>query len=281
MLHTRIVAHPVHGKCLFADDGVVEIGVSLSFGLRVVHFSFVGEENVFFEQPQNMKTFTTEAGWRIRGGHRLWLAPESPADYYPDNEPVTCEVRGDVVRVTQNEDPLLHVVKCFEIRLQKNAVKITHRVTNTGTRRKAALWALSVLAGGGVLTVPLPRREGGYDPLLHVAAWDYTDLGDERLTFDKQKITICQRKGKNNLKIGVGHPAGAVTYENGETVFKKHVPLEPGKPYPDGGVSFEVFVSGHMTEIEGLSPLKTLLPGRSSVYREIWELCRKGDGRKA
>ena len=281
MLRTKIITHPVHGKCLFADNGVVEIGIPLSFGLRVVHFSFVGEGNVFFEQPADMTTFTTEAGWRIRGGHRLWLAPESPADYYPDNEPVTHETVGETVRVTQKEDPLLHVVKCFEVTLQKNKVKITHRIVNTGGRKRVALWALTVMAGGGVLTVPLPQREGGFDPLLHVSAWDYTDLGDERLTFGKQELRICQRAGDRKLKIGVGHPAGAVSYENGETVFKKHIPFYGGKPYPDGGVSFEVFVSDHMTEIEGLSPLKTLLPGRSAAYRDIWELCRKGDGRKS
>ncbi|MBP5467270.1 MAG: hypothetical protein J6Y43_06900, partial [Clostridia bacterium] len=73
---------------------------------------------------------------------------------------------------------------------------------------------------------------------------------------------------------GVGHPAGAVTYEIGDTVFKKRIPLYAGKKYPDGGVSFETFVSDFMTEIEGLSPLKTLSPNKTATYTETWELLR-------
>lgn len=275
MLNKRIIAHPVHGECLYVDNGVIEIGVPLTFGIRVAHFSFVGEENVFFVQPKEMKTFTTENGWRIRGGHRLWLAPEGEFDYYADNEPIDYEIHGDTVVLTQKNDPLLSVIKSMEITLKENTVSIAHRVINTGKRKKIALWTLTVMKGGGVLTVPLPEREGGFDPLVHISAWDYTDLSDERIKFGKKEIKIYQRAGKRNLKIGVGHPAGAVSYENGDTVFKKHIPFYKGKKYPDGGVSFETFISDYMTEIEGLSPLITLLPDKAATYTEIWELCRK------
>lgn len=275
MLNKRIIAHPVHGECLYVDNGVIEIGVPLSFGIRITHFSFVGEENVFFVQPKEMKTFTTENGWRIRGGHRLWLAPEGEFDYYADNEPIDYETHGDTVVLTQRNDPLLSVIKSMEITLKENTVSITHRVINTGKRKKIALWALTVMKSGGVLTVPLPEREGGFDPLVHISAWDYTDFSDERIKFGKKEIKIYQRAGKRNLKIGVGHPAGAVSYENGDTVFKKHIPFYKGKKYPDGGVSFETFVSDYMTEIEGLSPLKTLLPDKAATYTETWELLRK------
>ena len=274
MLNKRIIAHPVHGECLYVDNGVIEIGVPLTFGIRVAHFSFVGEENVFFVQPKEMKTFTTENGWRIRGGHRLWLAPEGKFDYYADNEPIDYETHGDTVVLTQRNDPLLSVIQSMEITLKENTVSITHRVINTGKRKKIALWALTVMKSGGVLTVPLPEREGGFDPLVHISAWDYTDFSDERIKFGKKEIKIYQRAGKRNLKIGVGHPAGAVTYEIGDTVFKKRIPLYAGKKYPDGGVSFETFVSDFMTEIEGLSPLKTLSPNKTATYTETWELLR-------
>lgn len=275
MLNKRIIAHPVHGECLYVDNGVIEIGVPLSFGIRITHFSFVGEENVFFVQPKEMKTFTAENGWRIRGGHRLWLAPEGEFDYYADNEPIDYETHGDTVVLTQRNDPLLSVIKSMEITLKENTFSITHRVINTGKRKKIALWALTVMKSGGVLTVPLPEREGGFDPLVHISAWDYTDLSDERIKFGKKEIKIYQRAGKRNLKIGVGHPAGAVSYENENTVFKKYIPLYTDKEYADGGVSFETFVSDYMTEIEGLSPLITLLPDKAATYTEIWELCRK------
>ena len=84
----RIEHHPLFGKTLFWDNSVIEIGVPLEFGLRICHFSFCGEKNVFFEQPRELTQFSTPEGWHIRGGHRLWLAPEGEYDYYPDNQPI-------------------------------------------------------------------------------------------------------------------------------------------------------------------------------------------------
>ena len=274
MFNKRIITHSVHGECLYVDNGIIEIGVPLSFGIRIAHLSFVSEDNVFFVQPKEMKEFVYESGFRLRGGHRLWLAPESDADYYGDNYPIEYEFIGNKLRLSQKNDPLLNVVKSMEIVLEGNEVHITHRILNTGEKKNVALWALTVMNGGGVTTVPLPQREGGYDPLLHISAWDYTDLGDERLRFGKNEIKLFQRAGERNLKIGVGHPAGAISYENGGVVFKKHIPLMPDGEYPDGGVSFETFVFDHMTEIEGLSPFVDLLPDGTATYKEVWELSR-------
>ena len=278
MLGKRTVNHIVHGECLYLDNGIVEIGVPLAFGIRIAHLSFVGEENVFFVQPKDMKTFTTEDGWRLRGGHRLWLAPEGESDYYPDNDPIEYKTAGETLILTQKNDPFLNVVKSMEIALKGNKVEVTHRVKNTGKSRRIALWALTVMKGGGILSIPLPEREDGFDPLVNISAWDYTDLSDERLKFGKKEIKIRQGVGKSNLKIGVGHPAGAVSYKNGGTVFKKSIPLYKNKEYADGGVSFETFISDYMTEIEGLSPLITLSPDKTATYRESWELVRSKKG---
>ena len=275
-MKTSFRSHPVHGKCLYLENGVIEAGVPLDFGLRVAHFSFSGEENVFFEQPRDMVKFTNEKGWRIRGGHRLWLAPERKEDYAPDNDPVAFEIRKDSVLFTQKKDPLLGVIKSFELSLKENKMKILHRVRNvSGEKMRVSLWALSVLKPGGVLTVPLKEREGGMDPLHRLSLWDYTTLSDDRFHFEKNRIQITQRPALQSLKIGVGHPASPPFYERGDTVFYKHIPFFEGKEYPDGGVSFEVFVSDYMTEIEGLSPLFDLLPEKEAVYEEILELGEK------
>ena len=280
MLRQRIVAHPVHGECLYVDNGILELGIPLAFGIRVAHLSFVGEENVFFVHPNEMEDFSLPSGWRVRGGHRLWLAPESPDDYYPDNDPITYEVRGNTVCVTQREDPLLRVVKSLSLTLKGSTVRVTHKILNTGEKRRLALWGVSSMKAGGVITIPLAVREDGYDPNLHVSAWDYTNLSDDRLHFSRERIVMEQRTSDRKLKIGVGHPSGPVTYENGSTVFRKVIPFYPQRTYPDGGVSFEGFVSNHMVEVEGLSPLKTVSPMKTALYRETWELYRKNEEHK-
>lgn len=275
MLNKSIKNHPVHGECLYVDNGIIEIGVPLSFGIRIAHLSFLGEENVFFVQPKDLEIPVGKLGFRLHGGHRLWLAPEGEFDYYPDNLPVEYQIKGNTVRLTQAEDPLLKVIKSVDLTLKGSKVTLTHRVYNTGERKKAALWSLSVMKGGGVTTVPLPQRTGGFNPLVHISAWDYTDIGDERIKFSKKEIKIYQKKGERNLKIGVGHPSGALRYENGNTVFVKNIPLFKDRTYTDGGVSAEIFVCDYMTEIEGLSPLKTISPSKTATYTETWELCRK------
>ena len=116
MLFSRIINHHVHGECIYIDNGKVEIGVPLGFGIRIAHFSFVGEDNVFYVQPKESTAFMTEDGWRLRGGHRLWLAPESERDYYADNSPIEYGISGDTLRLTQKNDPLLRVIKSIDIK---------------------------------------------------------------------------------------------------------------------------------------------------------------------
>lgn len=278
MLHKRFEEHPVHGRCLYVDNGIIEIGVPLSFGIRITHLSFLGEENLLFVQPKELDAFSLPSGWRVHGGHRLWIAPESPANYYPDNDPIEYEVKGSTLSLTQKNDPLLSLVKRVDITLKGNGAEVTHRVLNTSDKKKRiALWGVTSMKAGGVIKIPLAVREDGYDPNLHISAWDYTNLSDDRLHFSREEIRMEQRPADRKLKIGVGHPSGPVTYENGGVVFKKIIPFYPTHTYTDGGVSFEGFVSDYMVEVEGLSPLKNILPGKWASYKESWELYRKNE----
>lgn len=268
--------HPVHGRCLFLDNGVIEVGVPLDFGLRVCHFSFIGEKNVFFEQPNDMTALATEQGWRVRGGHRLWLAPEGPDVYAPDNDPISFTILPDGVEITQKEDPWLHVIKQMRLVLCGSSVRITHRVTNTAkVARCCSLWSISVMDGGGVEYIPLRVREGGFDPLHRFTLWDHSCLGDERATYKKDEIVLTHKPIDARYKLGVGHPAGDVRYENGNTVFIKHYELQEGREYPDGGMSYETFLCQYMTEVESLSPLYTLAEGESAEHDEVWTLQKK------
>lgn len=269
--------HPIHGRCLFFDNGVIEVGVPLTFGLRVCHLSFVGQKNVFFEQPREMTDLTTPDGWRLRGGHRLWLAPESQEVYAPDNEPITCLRCENGVTITQREDPRLHVVKQFTVTLDENRVRVTHRVTNMGESRTCALWSISVMAPGGVEHIPLAVRANGCAPSSRFSIWSHTTLGDPRADYSKKdEIVLTHMPIDARYKLGVAHPAADVRYELPYAVFKKHYDWQADKEYPDGNVSYETFLCRHMTEVESLSPLYTLATGESATHDEIWTLEYKG-----
>lgn len=275
-INTNIKSHLVYGECLFAHNGIIEIAVPLSFGIRVGHFSFLGEKNVFFEQPSDLECFNTPDGWKLRGGHRLWLAPEQEATYSPDNEPITYEIKNDEIILTQKEDSRLNIVKRFIIRMEDTRLYITHQMVNTGTNPiNGSLWAVSVMAPKGTEIIPLETREGGFDPLNRFSFWDHTNPGDPRAEYHKDKICLKHKPMDDKYKIGVGHPISPVRYELDDTVFLKHFEVKKDQIYPDGNCSFETYMSKYMVEIESLSPMFTIAPGEKAEHKEIWELCRK------
>ena len=52
------------GRILWLSDGKTEIGVALDFGIRVMHLSCVGLENLFYRQPADLSDgLITEEGW--------------------------------------------------------------------------------------------------------------------------------------------------------------------------------------------------------------------------
>ena len=268
--------HPAFGRSLYAHNGTVELVIPLEYGIRIAHFSFLGEENVFYEQPSDMKELTTEDGWRIRGGHRLWLAPENEDTYGPDNALVSYEVKEDAIMLTQAVDERLGVVKRVAVSFGEGAsVRVTHQITNGNPHAiTRSLWAISVLAPGGCEYIPLGKREGGMSHWHRVSWWDHTCLGDERVTYEKEQIVIRHLPIDKRYKIGVGHPVGPVRYLNRGVIFEKSYDIKEDGIYPDGNVSFETFFCRHMAEIESLSPLYTVAPSESAEHTETWKLYR-------
>lgn len=269
--------HDLLGRLFCAEEGDITVGVALDYGIRISYLSFDGSENLFFEQPSDMTELATPDGWRVRGGHRLWLAPEGKHDYYPDNDAVSVEVIEDGLLVKQGNDPWLQGEKEIEIRfLPENTLEIVHRVKNTASEtRRVALWGVTSMAPGGTEYIPMAVRDGGSDPNHVFATWDYTSLGDERATYARDLITLDHYPTGQKYKIGVGHPMGSVRYVNRGVVFEKLLDVKTGAAYTDGGVSFETFLCDYMVEVETLSPLMDIGAGESATYSEFWKLSKE------
>jgi len=72
-------------NCYRMTNGAVEIVVTSDVGPRIMRYGFVGGQNLFKEYPESLGQ-SGEAEWQLRGGHRLWAAPEQhPRTYAPDN----------------------------------------------------------------------------------------------------------------------------------------------------------------------------------------------------
>ena len=269
--------HYIFGKSLYADNGVVQLIIPLEYGIRIGHFSYINEENVFYEQSSKEQDLTTEDGWRIRGGHRLWLAPEDDDTYFPDNDPISYMVQGDDIILHQNIDKRLGVKKSIQISFGKDAsVSLIHGIRNCNqTAITRSLWAISAMAPGGTEVIPLGHQEDKMSHWHRISWWDNTCLGDERVTYEKERIIIRHYPIDKQYKIGVGHPDGPICYANHGVVFEKTYDVNQDSVYPDGNVSFETFFCVHMAEMESLSPLVTIKPGESAYHKEIWTLRRE------
>src|SRR5262249_20460294 len=159
--------------------------------------------------------------WQIRGGHRLWAAPEdSTRTYAPDNGPVALkEIGPRTMRFTPEPESAFGLQKEMDITPEDSGsrVVVTHRIRNVGNApTELAPWPLSVMVPGGKEVIPLPphRPHPGssanpdpkdFLPKLTIALWSYTDFKDPRWDFGSKFITLTHDARKGPTKFGLSH----------------------------------------------------------------------------
>lgn len=261
-----------------ASSDHVSLVFATDFGPRVLGFGPRRGGNVFGYVPPEEEGADTGA-WRIRGGHRLWIAPEDRTrTYAPDNAPITWRTTGDGVVLGAGLDAA-GFEKELAITIDPAAprVRIEHRITNHGGVTALAPWALSLMQQRGVAIVPsstfVPHPEGLL-PSRPLVLWPYTWLGDPRLTWGKSLVRVAQTPERAEpLKLGAFVEQGIAAYAVGGDLFVKRFPTGKGT-YPDMGCNFEVFTDGRILELESLGPLVTLGRGETVRHVEVWSVFR-------
>lgn len=270
------------------SNGTIELIATLDVGPRIISLKLKGKKNVFKEYKGQMGK-SGEKSWQIRGGHRVWTAPEDLTRTYAlDNQPIKWKDLGNgTIRLIPPPDKPYGIQKELDVQMASkgSTVKITNRITNVGQKPTSlSVWALSVMAPGGMEVIPLapyrphpgpPEKAGSpedYAPDQHMVMWSYFRFGDPRWSFGKKYILLKQDEKKGPTKIGLAHQRGWVGYLNQGTLFVKRFGYKKGKKYPDRGCNFETFTNEDMLEMELLSPLARLAPKRSIELTETWEL---------
>lgn len=280
IMKKEIIPHAGWNRNLLLANDHVELIVTLDVGPRVISYKNTGGENVF-------KNFEAELGssgedkFVLRGGHRLWIAPEDEVfSYHCDNHPVdfrTEEFTGEIV-IDSLHTRSGRIMKTLGISLADGAsrVALRHTVRNDGDEPvQIAAWALSVMKPGGIEVIPQPpigRHPRDLLPNRGIVLWPYTDLSDPRWNFGKKFFTLRQSGEFLPTKIGLAHREKWIAYVAGDSVFIKTFDHVTGAVYPDGGCNFETFTNSDMLEIESLSPLASLVPGESVSHTENWHL---------
>lgn len=240
-----------------------------------------GDENLLAEMP-GVGWGTPHGRYTIYGGHRLWVAPETPEiTYLPDDHPPQIEAGEGWVTLTQPGEPPSGVRKSLSVKLAADRphARLTHCLTNLGQSPiELAPWAITQLAPGGVALLPQPSGpadEAGVLPNRRLAFWPYTRLQDERLRLGDALLRVSAPVQPHSpFKIGYFNPHGWLAYRRGGWLFVKRAPHQEGAPYPDYGCNAEVYTDGQVLELETLGPLLRIPPGETVTHEEEWWLLR-------
>jgi hypothetical protein len=268
-------------NCRRIANGEVEIVVTADIGPRIMRYGFIGGRN-FFRVFEDQLGKSGEPEWQLRGGHRVWLAPEDAVrTYAPDNGPVQIETRGRSLIATQPVEPLTGLQKQLEVRLAESGtdVEVVHRMRNTLAHPlEISAWTVTMMAPGGTAVTGFPPRachEDALAPTNPLVMWAFTNLTDPRWTLlDKYLVLRHDPANTAHTKLGHFNKDTWGAYLLGSELFLKWSAADPAARYPDFGCSCELFASDAMLEIETLSPLTALDPGAWLEHREHWSLHR-------
>lgn len=238
-------------------------------GPRIIGLYAKGvNENLFAETPDTHWT-TPHGEYYLRGGHRLWTAPENPFYTCPEEGLSVIENDGAVLKSPVDASGL---EKEIAIRLDGSCVHLSHRVTWHGDEPlELAPWTITQLRLGGMGILPLPANEGGLAPNRTLALWPYASLKDERLQLHDDFILLHGEAAEQAMKIGNRNMHGWIAYALSGALFVKRFEV-PGGNFPDMGCNVEVYVRDTCLELEMLGTLQTLQNGESVTLNETWEV---------
>lgn len=270
------VRYLIWDECIRLANGTIELIIPISFGIRLLHFGFIGRRNEFVVFPHGSDVDRDQ--WKLQGGHRLWIAPESSESTKPDNDPVQIQELENGVQVTQIVDTENGLQKEVEVLLHpdKPQVKVNHRIHNHGPSiQKLAPWGITAFVPGGYGILPLPKpisEHNGFTAHSRIALWPYSDIGDEHFSFDDQFIFL-RSPTQQQQKIGVPCLDAWGAYLHADHLFIKSFHHDQTANYPDHGSSAELYCDHQLIEIESLGPLENLAVGSTLEHVETWMLC--------
>src|SRR5437016_1713156 len=155
------IAYKGWRNCYQVSNGEVALVVTSDVGPRIISFGFVGGQNLFKEFSDQLGG-TREEKFQLRGGDRVWKAPEDPvATWAPDNMPVEITITPNGLIAKAPVEPLTSLQKEIEVRMAASGTEVIvlHRITNRSFfPLEYSAWALTMMAPGGIAITGFPPR---------------------------------------------------------------------------------------------------------------------------
>ncbi|CAN5725281.1 hypothetical protein BH23CHL8_BH23CHL8_00310 [soil metagenome] len=265
------------------EAGQVSVVAITSVGPRILGLLTRDGRNALVELPDLTLPCPGSDPIHLRGGHRLWSAPEDPrVTYRPDDDPVAVADLPDGVRLTAPTDPVAGTQRDIAVRVTgPERLTVDHRVVNRAEQsQRLAPWAITMVPPGGRAWLPLlagPFDEGGFQANRNIVLWPYTRLTDPRLVIGESLLEIRSdrlREGESPgpVKVGASLRRGWLAHWRDGILLVKRAGHAEERQHADMGASGQVYAKADFTELETLGPLVDLAPGGSVEHREDWEV---------
>jgi hypothetical protein len=239
-------------------------------GPRITGLYAQGVEGNLLAETPDVHWPTPHGEFHLRGGHRLWIAPE---DYFyacPEDGVSVVEEKDKVILSSPVDASGLE--KEISFYLDENCVRLSHRITWHGDRPiEFAPWAITQLRLGSMAILPQSSSEG-LEPNRNIVLWPYSQIHDKRFELYDDMILLHGRGTMQAFKIGNFNKHGWIACTLGKALFVKRFSFGESQSYPDMGCNVEVYVKDVCVEVETLGPLAKLNQNESVTHEEIWEV---------
>ena len=239
-------------------------------GPRIIGLYAKGAQGNLFAETPDVHWAVPHGEFYLRGGHRLWKAPEDSFFNCPEEGMTVIEDDGVILRSPVDASGL---EKEIAFRLDGNRVRLSHRITWHGdSPLELAPWTITQLRLNSLGILPLKGVAGGDSaPNRSIVLWPYTSLKDERLELHDDFLLVHGEPTDVSLKVGGLNTHGWLACALGDALFVKRFAVENGT-FPDMNSNVESYVKDVCIELELLGVLQTVQKGESVRLDETWEV---------
>jgi len=276
---TRYVGH----EAIRIDAGRVHLMVTTSVGPRVLGLITEDGQNHLAELPDMTLDCPGSGVFHLRGGSRLWAAPEDPrVTYRPDDDPVGVQEITDGVRLVTQLDPVSETHREIEICVTgSERFAFCYRVVNRAEHpQRLAAWAITMMKPLGRAFLPMLTRnfdECGFQGQRNIVLWPYSRNDDPRYmvhdhALEVRSAVLADRPLDAPFKVGTSLRRGWIAHYREDLLLVKYSGHDESRTYADMGASGQVYSHGDFTELETLGPLTDLDPGDVAEHHEDWAI---------
>jgi hypothetical protein len=266
------------------SNGTVEVVFVPQIG-RIMRYGFVGGPNALWVNP-TMKGKTTDLSrpvteWNNYGGDKVWPSPQSRWSWPPDptyeSAPYTVMElpnRHLLVKSAVSQKHSLYFTREIALEAKGTGVSIINTMHSASDKSLTwGVWEVAQTDSPDVARLML-NKEGKFATGYYVFSGSAPAPDATRIEGDQ---VLFKRHATQSGKIGSDSPTGRLAADKAGQRFEVSAAFETGKNYPDDGCAQEIWSNPDpdtYMELELLSPIQTLAPGKSYAFKTRWRLSR-------